>query len=155
MRIRGLTDYFLKSEIRFSKERGLVFVYSNRGKHSESAYSNIVTEGRQNLKWAQGSSVTVFTEQPLLPHNSGWNTLRFRAEQSMACLCGHLCTPQSCCSLSGHQPLWGCPEDPCRWRHRCPILSSSLASCQGALNSPTRLSPVTYQWKQVEQGGGR
>lgn len=70
----------------------------------------------------------------------------------MACLCGHLCTPQSCCSLSGHQPLWDCPEDPCRWRHRCPILSL-LASCQGALNSPThvclQLPTSESKWSRV------
>lgn len=77
--------------------------------------------------------------------------LGLRAEQSAACLCGHLCTPQPRCSLSD-QPLKDCPEDPCRWRHGCPILSL-LASCQGALNSPThvclQLPTSESKWSRV------
>lgn len=109
-------------------------------------------EWKQNIKQVQGSSVAVFTTQPLWGDNSGWNTWGFRAEQIMACLCGHLCAPQCCCSLSGHQSLWDCPEDPCRWRHRCPILTL-LASCQGALNSPTlvclQLPSSESKWSRV------
>lgn len=49
---------------------------------------------------------------------------------------GFYCPPQSSRSLSGHQSLWECPEDPSRGRHLGLILSI-LAMGQGALDSPT------------------
>lgn len=46
MQIRGLNDsFFFKSEVIFAHRKGQVFVYSNKGEHVESTYSNIVTEG--------------------------------------------------------------------------------------------------------------
>lgn len=49
---------------------------------------------------------------------------------------GFHCPPLSSRSLSGHQSLWDCPEDPSRGRHLGPFLSL-LATSQAALSSPT------------------
>lgn len=62
---------------------------------------------------------------------------------------------QSSCSLSGHQSLHDCPQDPSRCRHMGPIL---LAVGRGVLNSPThaflRLPASESEWGRMRAGNG-
>lgn len=71
---------------------------------------------------------------------------------------GFYCPPQSSCSLSGHQSLWECPEDPSRGRHLGPILSL-LATGQGALDSPAhaflQLPASESEWSGAGAGNGK
>ncbi len=70
---------------------------------------------------------------------------------------GFYCPPQSSRSLSGHQSLWECPEDPSRGRHLGPILSL-LATGQGGLDSPThaflQLPASESEWSGAGAGNG-